>query len=130
MTGAEQDRREAANSDRDRGAEQVIRSGSNALHRLYAEQGQSPWIDFIDRDLIASGKLAQMVDDGIRGLRGHTSGYCIPTYVIDAPGGGGKVPLQPDYFQGRDEQGVVLRNYENRIFHYPDQTGEAPCSLA
>ena len=68
MTGAEQDRREAANSDRDRGAEQVIRSGSNALHRLYAEQGQSPWIDFIDRDLIASGKLAQMVDDGIRGL--------------------------------------------------------------
>lgn len=73
------------------------------------------------------------VDKGlsiIRGLRGHTSGYCIPTYVIDAPGGGGKVPLQPDYFQGRDEQGVVLRNYENRIFHYPDQLGEAPCSLA
>jgi lysine 2,3-aminomutase len=64
------------------------------------------------------------VDTGlsiIQGLRGHTSGYCIPTYVIDAPGGGGKVPLQPDYFQGRDEQGVVLRNYENRIFHYPDQ---------
>ncbi|UTF48706.1 KamA family radical SAM protein [Desulfomicrobium sp. ZS1] len=75
------------------------------------------------------------VDTGlaiIQGLRGHTSGYCIPTYVIDAPGGGGKVPLQPGYFQGRDEQGVVLRNYEDRIFHYPDQLGlrEAPCSLA
>ncbi len=75
------------------------------------------------------------VDTGlaiIQGLRGHTSGYCIPTYVIDAPGGGGKVPLQPGYFQGRDEQGVVLRNYEDRIFHYPDQPGlrEAPCSLA
>jgi len=41
---------------------------TNALHRLYAEQGQSPWIDFIDRDLIDSGKLAGMVDDGIRGL--------------------------------------------------------------
>jgi transaldolase len=40
----------------------------NALHRLHAEQDQSPWIDFIDRDLIASGKLKQMVDDGIRGL--------------------------------------------------------------
>jgi len=40
----------------------------NALHRLHAEQDQSPWIDFIDRDLIASGKLEQMVDDGIRGL--------------------------------------------------------------
>jgi transaldolase len=41
---------------------------SNALHRLYREQGQSPWIDFIDRDLISSGKLQDMVDDGIRGL--------------------------------------------------------------
>ena len=40
----------------------------NALHRLYAEQDQSPWIDFIDRELIASGKLDEMVDDGIRGL--------------------------------------------------------------
>ena len=68
MTGAEQDRREAASGDQDREAEQVIRSGTNALHRLYAEQDQSPWIDFIDRDLISSGKLEQMVDDGIRGL--------------------------------------------------------------
>ena len=68
MTGAEQDRREAANSDQDREAEHVIRSGTNALHRLYAEQDQSPWIDFIDRDLISSGKLEQMVEDGIRGL--------------------------------------------------------------
>ena len=68
MTGAEQDRREAASSDQDREAEHVIRSGTNALHRLYAEQDQSPWIDFIDRDLISSGKLEQMVDDGIRGL--------------------------------------------------------------
>ena len=41
---------------------------TNALHRLHAEQGQSPWIDFIDRDLIDSGKLSEMVDDGIRGL--------------------------------------------------------------
>ncbi|HEX2766250.1 MAG TPA: transaldolase [Candidatus Limnocylindria bacterium] len=41
---------------------------TNALHRLYEEQGQSPWIDFIDRDLITSGKLEQLVDDGIRGL--------------------------------------------------------------
>ena len=68
MTGAEQDRREAATSDQDREAEQVIRSGSNALHRLHAEQDQSPWIDFIDRELITSGKLEQMVADGIRGL--------------------------------------------------------------
>jgi transaldolase len=41
---------------------------TNALHRLHAEQDQSPWIDFIDRELITSGKLEEMVDDGIRGL--------------------------------------------------------------
>ncbi len=41
---------------------------TNALHRLHAEQDQSPWIDFIDRELITSGKLEKMVDDGIRGL--------------------------------------------------------------
>src|SRR3989304_4933853 len=40
----------------------------NTLQRLHAEQGQSPWIDFIDRDLIASGRLAALVGDGIRGL--------------------------------------------------------------
>jgi transaldolase len=68
MTGAEQDRREAATTDQDREAERVIRDGSNALHRLHAEQDQSPWIDFIDRELITSGKLEQMVADGIRGL--------------------------------------------------------------
>lgn len=41
---------------------------TNALHRLYADQDQSPWIDFIDRELISSGRLEQLVDDGIRGL--------------------------------------------------------------
>ena len=38
----------------------------------------------------------------IEGLRGHTTGYAVPTYVIDAPGGGGKIPLQPNYVVGRD----------------------------
>ncbi len=56
----------------------------------------------------------------IRGLRGFTSGYAVPTYVIDAPGGGGKIPLTPDYYQGRDGDRVVLRNYEGNTFQYPD----------
>jgi len=56
----------------------------------------------------------------IAGLRGHTTGYAVPTYVIDAPGGGGKIPLQPDYYIGREGDEVVLRNYEGRIFRYPD----------
>jgi lysine 2,3-aminomutase len=56
----------------------------------------------------------------IRGLRGHTTGYGIPTYVIDAPGGGGKIPLMPDYVAGREPEALVLRNYENGIFRYPE----------
>ncbi|HEY8463660.1 MAG TPA: KamA family radical SAM protein [Bacillota bacterium] len=56
----------------------------------------------------------------IQGLRGYTSGYAVPTFVIDAPGGGGKVPLLPDYYQGRDKQGVVLKNFKGLIYHYAD----------
>jgi transaldolase/glucose-6-phosphate isomerase len=70
MTGAEQDRQEDKAVDQDREAERVTdrADASNALHRLHREQDQSPWIDFIDRDLIETGKLKKMVDDGIRGL--------------------------------------------------------------
>lgn len=56
----------------------------------------------------------------IEGLRGHTSGYAVPQYVIDAPGGGGKIPLLPDYYQGRKGNLVVLRNYEGKRYYYPD----------
>ena len=58
--------------------------------------------------------------DIIRGLRGHTTGYAVPQYVVDAPGGGGKIPLLPDYFVGREDDYVLLRNYENKIYKYPD----------
>lgn len=57
----------------------------------------------------------------IQGLRGHTSGYAVPTFVIDAPHGGGKIPLLPEYLQGWDADGnVVLKNYEGLLFKYPD----------
>ncbi len=56
----------------------------------------------------------------IEGLRGHTTGYAVPTFVIDAPGGGGKIPLQPNYVLRREGDYLVLRNYENQEFHYPD----------
>jgi lysine 2,3-aminomutase len=56
----------------------------------------------------------------IEGLRGHTTGYAVPHFVIDAPGGGGKIPLVPDYVTGREEDALVLRNYEGRIYRYPD----------
>jgi lysine 2,3-aminomutase len=54
----------------------------------------------------------------IAGMRGHTSGLAIPTFVIDLPESGGKVPLQPDYILAQTEDELVLQNYEGRVFHY------------
>jgi len=51
-------------------------------------------------------------------LRGHTSGFAVPTYVIDAPGGGGKIPIEPQYLISMGEGKVVVRNYEGGIFVY------------
>jgi lysine 2,3-aminomutase len=56
----------------------------------------------------------------IEGLRGHTTGYAVPNYVIDAPGGGGKIPLQPNYVVGRDGDDLLLRNCRGEQFRYPD----------
>jgi lysine 2,3-aminomutase len=56
----------------------------------------------------------------IQGLRGHTSGYAVPTYVIDAPDGGGKIPLLPEYVVGREGDYLLLRNFEGNTYRYPD----------
>jgi lysine 2,3-aminomutase len=61
----------------------------------------------------------------IEGMRGHTSGMAVPTFVIDLPQGGGKVPIQPDYILSQTESELVLRNYEGRIFHYRNPTKPA-----
>jgi lysine 2,3-aminomutase len=59
----------------------------------------------------------------IEGLRGHTTGYAVPQFVIDAPGGGGKIPLLPDYIAGRDGDDLLLRNFEGGIYRYKDPEG-------
>jgi len=56
----------------------------------------------------------------IEKLRGHTTGYAIPTYVIDAPGGGGKIPIEPEYVISKEKGKLVLRNYEGQVFEYPE----------
>ena len=56
----------------------------------------------------------------IQGMRGYTTGYAVPTYVVDAPGGGGKIPLLPQYAIGKKKGALLLRNYEGNIFRYPD----------
>ncbi|MEX1118468.1 MAG: KamA family radical SAM protein [Terrimicrobiaceae bacterium] len=56
----------------------------------------------------------------IESLRGHTTGYGVPQFVIDAPGGGGKVPVGPGYVVYHDQEKVVIRNFEGKIFEYPE----------
>jgi lysine 2,3-aminomutase len=73
--------------------------------------------------ILGSAHFRTPIDKGleiIRGLRGHTSGYAVPQYVVDAPGGGGKIPLLPDYYQGREDGYVILKNYEDKTYKYPD----------
>lgn len=81
-------------------------------------------------DLIAgSAHLRTSVRRGLEimeALRGHTTGYAVPTYVIDAPGGGGKVPVSPEYVLSHNRDRVVLRNYEGRIFEYPEAADGTP----
>lgn len=59
----------------------------------------------------------------IAALRGHTTGYAVPTFVVDAPGGGGKIALLPDPVVGRDGDDLLLRNFEGKVFRYPDPQG-------
>jgi lysine 2,3-aminomutase len=77
--------------------------------------------------IVGSAHLRTPVEKGleiIQGLRGHTTGYAVPTFVVDAPGGGGKIPLYPDMVAGREGDFVLLRNYEGKIFRYPDPAPE------
>jgi lysine 2,3-aminomutase len=59
----------------------------------------------------------------IRALRGHTTGYATPMFVIDAPGGGGKIQLAPDPVAGREGDFLLLRNFEGKVYKYPDPNG-------
>jgi lysine 2,3-aminomutase len=75
-------------------------------------------------DLVeGAGHFRTPVAKGIEimeGLRGHTSGFAVPTYLIDAPGGGGKIPILPDYLISQSDHKVILRNYEGYISSYEE----------
>ncbi len=76
--------------------------------------------------ITGSAHFRTSVDKGleiIEGLRGHTTGYAVPQFVIDAPGGGGKIPLLPEYVVGRDGDDLILRNFEGGIYRYKDPQG-------
>jgi len=81
-------------------------------------------------DLVeGAGHFRTPVAKGIEimeGLRGHTSGYAVPNYMIDAPGGGGKIPVTPQYLISMSDHKVILRNFEGLITTYEEPTGYLP----
>lgn len=73
-----------------------------------------------------SGHFRTSVEKGLEiidGLRGHTTGYACPQFVIDAPGGGGKILMAPNAVVGRDGDDLLLRNFEGKVYRYPDPEG-------
>lgn len=77
-------------------------------------------------DLVeGAGHFRTPVAKGIEimeGLRGHTSGFAVPTYMIDAPGGGGKIPVMPQYLISMSDHKIILRNFEGYITTYEEPT--------
>lgn len=115
------------------GSQTVLLKGINdtveVLKKLYhglLMQRVRPYYLYQCDPITGSAHFRTSVEKGlemIKGLRGHTTGYAVPTFVIDAPGGGGKIPLLPEYVAGRDGPDLLLRNFEGGLYRYPDPEG-------
>ncbi|MFA6816660.1 MAG: KamA family radical SAM protein [Lentisphaeria bacterium] len=113
------------------GSQTVLLKGVNdkvetltALFQGLLKVRVKPYYLFQCDPIIGSSHFRTTIEKGkslIFGIRGFTSGYAVPQYVIDTPGGGGKVPILPKYEMKQDEEYLYLKNYENKIFRYPDE---------
>ena len=82
-----------------------------------------PYYIFHAKNVKGTKHFIPSVQDGLRvmeGLRGYTSGLAVPTYIINAPGGGGKTPILPQYLLSLDDQEAVIRTWEGKVIHYPN----------
>ena len=105
-----------------KGVNDSVSTMKDLIHRLLMMRVRPYYLYQCD-PISGSAHFRTSVSKGleiIEGLRGHTTGYAVPTYVIDAPGGGGKIPLQPNYVVGREGDDLLLRNYEGQVYRYPD----------
>lgn len=105
-----------------KGINDSVETMKDLMHQLMKMRVRPYYLYQCD-PITGSGHFRTTITQGldiIRGLRGFTTGYAVPTYVVDAPGGGGKIPLMPDYVQGHTADDLVLTNYENRTYRYPD----------
>lgn len=108
-----------------RGINDSVETMKRLMHGLLMRRVKPYYLYQCD-PITGSAHFRTSVEKGIeiiQGLRGHTTGYAVPTFVIDAPGGGGKIPLLPDYVAGRDGDDVLLRNFEGNVYRYPDPGG-------
>jgi lysine 2,3-aminomutase len=104
------------------GVNDNVETMKNLVHRLLMMRVRPYYLYQCD-PITGSSHFRTPVSKGleiIEGLRGHTTGYAVPNYVIDAPGGGGKIPLQPNYVVGREGDDLVLRNFRGETYRYPD----------
>jgi lysine 2,3-aminomutase len=117
------------------GAQAVLLKGVNddldtlreLTHRLLLMRVRPYYLYQCD-PISGSSHFRTSIEHGIelvRGLRGYTTGYGVWTYVVDAPGGGGKIPLQHQYMVGRDGDDVVLENFTREQYRYPDPQSHA-----
>jgi len=105
-----------------RGVNDDVPTMKELMHRLLKARVRPYYIYQCD-PISGSSHMRTSIEEGLQimeGLRGHTTGYAVPTYVVDAPGGGGKIPLLPNYYEGRDGDDVLLRNYRGEVYRYPD----------
>lgn len=108
-----------------RGVNDDVETMKKLVHRLLMMRVRPYYLYQCD-PISGSAHFRTPVSKGLEiidGLRGHTTGYAVPNYVIDAPGGGGKIILTPNFVVGRDGGDLVLRNYEGNEFRYPDPVG-------
>lgn len=105
-----------------KGINDNVETMGELMHRLMKMRVRPYYLYQCD-PISGSGHFRTPIEKGleiIQGLRGFTSGYAVPTYVVDAPGGGGKIPLMPDYVKEHTRDELILTNYENKIYSYPD----------
>ncbi|MBI4268081.1 MAG: KamA family radical SAM protein [Chloroflexi bacterium] len=113
-----------------RGINDTVKTQLKLSHELLKIKVR-PYYLFQCDEVQGTEHLHTPVQVGIRiieSMRGHTSGLAIPTFVIDLPGGGGKVPLQPNYLLSQKDDEVILRNYQGRVFTYHNPTVPVPDS--
>lgn len=108
-----------------RGVNDTVETMKSLMHKLLMARVRPYYIYQCD-PISGSAHFRTPIETGLKiieGLRGHTTGYAVPQFVVDGPGGGGKIPLLPDYLVGRDGDEVILRNFEGKTYRYPDPIG-------